>query len=85
MSFGGQAPPASVRPNLRSLSSPADSSAVAGTDVEVKEEGKGGGRKAKKKGKGSKLCTHEVFYAHLARSLIQPPICVTNCPARNGR
>jgi len=35
-----------------------------------KEEGK-------KKRKG-KLRTHEVFYEHLAHSLIQPPICVTN-------
>jgi len=32
--------------------------------VEIKEEGKGGGRRQEKEGKG-KLRNHEVFYEHL--------------------
>jgi len=67
------------------LSAPPDALVVAGRrrgnkGRRKKEEG---GRQ-EKEGKG-KLHTHEVFCEHLARLLIQPPICVTYCSARNGR
>jgi len=66
---------------LRSLSASQSSYPWPGEDVEIKEEGNGGGRKARKR-RERKLRTHEVFYEHVARSLIQPPM---NCCACNGR
>ena len=52
--------------------------------MEIKEKGKRGGRKARKR-REMEAVHPEVFCEHLVRSLIQPPMCVTNCSARNGR
>jgi len=48
----------------------------------MKEKNEEGGRQGKE-GTG-KLHIHKVFNEHLVRSLIQPTICIMNCPACNG-
>jgi len=47
MSFGDRATPGPA--TELTISAPPDSLAVAGEDVKIKDEGKGGGRKARKR------------------------------------